>query len=122
MEIDEKYRIDFKDNTPKVVHFNKHKAPRGAEEITIDGLTFWVEECTYLKAMSKMYTASIALKPDDESGSKYATAMLRYVLEPDSDSTFAMMLYGFSEWHKYIDMGYTGSSLSDAEEEQEIIE
>lgn len=117
--MEEKIKVEFKDNTPRVVHFDKFKAPRGAQEVTIDDVTFWVEEVTYMKAMSKMYTASKNIKDaDDRLGSQFATAMIKYVLDDMSDGTFALMLYGFKDWHKYLDMVYAGpvSSVDDQKE------
>lgn len=116
--MEEKFRVEFKDSIPRVVHFDKFKAPRGAEEVTIDDVTFWVEEVTYMKAMSKMYTASLNMKNDDLLGSQFATAMIKYVLDDLSDATFALMLYGFKDWHTYIDMVYAGpvSSVGDQTE------
>lgn len=118
MNYEEKIRVEFKDNTPRVVHFDKNKAPRNAPEIVIDDVTFWVEECEYLKATSKMYTASKCIKENDAStSSRYETAMLRYVLDDLSDGTFALMLYGFRDWYTHLDMNYLGQKSSTDTEE-----
>lgn len=108
--IEDKIIVQFTDNIPRVVHLDKNKAPRGAQQIEIHDCIFWVEECTYAKAVAKMYAASKNVK-DEFVARRYENAMLKYVLDTYGDGTFSLMLYGFAEWHKYIDTSYGGPAV-----------
>lgn len=96
------YILYFKNDEPKMIWFNKKKAPFNAEERIVDGHTFWVSPCTYRAAINNIIQRS-TLERNPDILRKYESVLMD-IIDPNRGDGFAILLETFDKWHELLNI------------------
>ncbi|WNA15740.1 hypothetical protein XaC1_97 [Xanthomonas phage XaC1] len=96
------YILYFKNDEPKIIWFDRKRAPYAAEERTVDGHTFWLSSCTYRAALNSIIQRS-TIERDPEKLRKYE-AVLMDIIDPKRGDGFTILMETFDKWHELLNI------------------